>query len=163
MTNTNRKDHEPPSDPYGLVRACRELHAAVDALDAHVAESVGIKRNDLRCLNLLESGPIAAKAIATALGLTTGSVTALIDRLEEKGFVERKPHPTDRRGLLIEATPKAFQEIAPIYRRMGEGVVALARRYKREEALDAARHLSDIAEVCQHAVQIDDKSVSDND
>ncbi|MEM7740791.1 MAG: MarR family transcriptional regulator [Pseudomonadota bacterium] len=163
MTKPSVHDLAPPSDPYGLVKACRELHAAVDALDAHVAESVGITRNDLRCLNLLETGPITAKAIATALGLTTGSVTTLLDRLEGKGFVKRKPHPTDRRGLLIEATPRVFQEIAPIYRKMGEGVVALARRYKREEAQDAVRHLSDVAEVCRYAVQIDDEAVSDND
>jgi len=151
--------HHPaaPFDPHGLVRACRELHAAVDALDVYAAERVGIARNDLRCLNLLEAGPIAAKAIASALGLTTGSVTALLDRLERKGLIERKPHPTDRRGLLIEATPKVYEQLAPIYRRMGEEVVALAIRYERREAEAAAKHLKDIAAACRVAM---DETVS---
>jgi len=149
---TVTSDHSPaPSDPFGLVRACRELHAAVDAFDALAADSVGIARNDLRCLNLLEGGPLPAKSIATALGLTTGSVTALLDRLERKDLVERKPHPTDRRGLLIQATPKVFRDLAPVYRRMGEEVVALATRYEKREAEDAVKHLTDIAEAFQRA------------
>ncbi|MEM9027068.1 MAG: MarR family transcriptional regulator [Pseudomonadota bacterium] len=141
-----------PDDPHGLVKACRELHAAVDALDAHAADRLGITRNDLRCLNLLEAGSIPAKEVASALGLTSGSVTALLDRLERKGLIERKPHPTDRRGLLILATRKVYDQLAPIYRRMGEEVVALSKRYERAEAQAAARHIDDVAKACRKAV-----------
>ncbi|MEM9809618.1 MAG: MarR family transcriptional regulator [Pseudomonadota bacterium] len=146
--------HQPaPADPHGLVKACRELHTAIDALDAYAAGALGIVRNDLRCLNLLEAAPIPAKSIASALGLTTGSVTTLLDRLERKGLIERKPHPTDRRGLLIKATPKVYQQLAPIYRRMGEEVVALAQRYSKKEAEAAVKHLTDIAEACKETTR----------
>ena len=143
------KNHA-PVDPHGLVNACRELHTAVDALDAFAAEKLGIARNDLRCLNRLENGPVTAKAIATTLGLTTGSVTALLDRLEKKGLIQRKPHPTDRRGLFIHATSRAYQQLAPIYRRFGEQIAALSASYKKKEAEAAARHVSEIAKACRN-------------
>lgn len=140
-------------DPHGLVHACRELHSAMDALDAYAADTLGIARNDLRCLNLLENGPVSAKAVASTLGLATGSVTALLDRLEAKDLIERKPHPTDRRGLLIHATPKVYRDLGPVYRRFAEKIVALARSYKKAEAEAAARHVSEIAKACRIAAE----------
>ena len=64
-----------------IVGACRRLHAPIDRLDELAANKAGVSRSDLRCLNLLEFGPLPATAIAKQLKLATGSVTALIDRL----------------------------------------------------------------------------------
>jgi len=52
-----------PLDDAGLVAAMRLLHVAVDRIDACVAERLGIARNDLRCLNLLEHGAFAPRMI----------------------------------------------------------------------------------------------------
>jgi DNA-binding MarR family transcriptional regulator len=37
--------------------------------------------------------------------LSSGGMTQLLDRLEHRGLVVRRPHPTDRRGLLVQLTP----------------------------------------------------------
>lgn len=153
MSSPSRSKTPAPEDPHGLVRSCRRLYTAIDALDAFASERLGIARNDLRCLNLLENGAVSAKTIAMALDLTTGSVTALLDRLEKKGLITRRPHPEDRRGVLIEATPKVFTELAPIYRHFATGLVALAGSYKASEAKAAARHLADVAAACERATE----------
>jgi len=49
--------------------------------------------------------PLAPTAIAERLIVTTASVTSLLDTLERRGLVERRPDPTDRRRLLIVITP----------------------------------------------------------
>ena len=56
-------------------------------------------------LNALEHGPKKPRDLALALGLTTGAVTSLIDRLERRGLVLRSPDPDDRRGVLVVPTP----------------------------------------------------------
>lgn len=54
--------------------------------------------------------PLEPSVIAERLLVTTGSMTSLLDNLEKRGLVVRKPHPRDRRKLLIDITPAA-QEI----------------------------------------------------
>ncbi|MFE4963066.1 MarR family transcriptional regulator [Streptomyces sp. NPDC056660] len=74
---------------------------------------------DLRCLEiLLQELPEASPTqLADRLGLTTGSTTTLLDRLEKAGYLARQPHPTDQRKSIIRATPEfqktAFSLMAP--------------------------------------------------
>lgn len=44
------------------------------------------------------------KALASRLGVTTGTLTAMIDRLEKAKLVERKPNPDDRRSYILALT-----------------------------------------------------------
>lgn len=138
-----KPDQDDPA--AAMIAACRLLYDAIDRLDAVAAERVGISRNDLRALNMLEHGPIKPRAMAEGLGLTTGAVTSLIDRLEGRGLVLRAPDPEDRRGVLVEPTEAMFTALAPLYRSVAGRVMALADRYGPEEARDAARHLRDTA------------------
>jgi DNA-binding MarR family transcriptional regulator len=41
--------------------------------------------------------------------LSSGGMTQLLDRLERRGLVARRPHPTDRRGLLVQLTPEGVR------------------------------------------------------
>lgn len=84
-----------------IMTAGRAIHAAVTTLDAAVADRIGVPRNDLRCLHLLKYGPVSAGQIAARTGLTSGSVTAMIDRLEAGGYVERQRSTADRRSVAI--------------------------------------------------------------
>jgi DNA-binding MarR family transcriptional regulator len=140
-----------PLDDAGLVSAMRLLHVAVDRLDTRAAERLGIARNDLRCLNLLEHGALAPRMIGERLGLTSGSVTALVDRLEQQGYVRRKPDASDRRAVLVEATPLARARLLAAYRPVGEAMAKLGERYGGERAAAAAKHISDAARICEWA------------
>src|SRR6185312_10793642 len=78
----------------------RALSAAIDRLDQLAADRFGVNRTDLRCLELLSTvGALSPTALATALGMTTGGVTTVIDRLERAGYACRRPAAHDRRGI----------------------------------------------------------------
>ncbi len=106
-----------PDDP--LLLACRRLARAMDAFDEAACRSLGVGRSDLRALNLLEHGPLSAATLADGLGLSRATVTTLIDRLENAGYVERTPDPDDRRSVRIALQPATFAAFARIYRPLG--------------------------------------------
>nr|WP_310524842.1 MarR family transcriptional regulator [Polymorphobacter sp.] len=94
-----------------IMTAGRAIHGAVIALDAIVADRLGVHRNDLRCLHLLKSGPATAGEVAARTGLTSGSVTALLDRLEAGGHIERQRSTSDRRSVEIAMTECRLREL----------------------------------------------------
>ena len=71
-----------------------------------VADRFGLHTTDLECLDLicLRKDPTAGE-LAKATGLTSGAVTALIDRLEEAGYVERIADPNDRPRVHVRIKP----------------------------------------------------------
>ena len=71
--------------------ALRRGNAVMQLLGAVSAELIGINLTDLNCLNLLAlSGRMTAGELARATGLTTASITGVIDRLAEAGYVWRE-------------------------------------------------------------------------
>jgi len=69
-------------------------------------------------LRVAESGGVTPGEIGRSLGLSTSTMTGLVDRLAGKGLVRRHPHATDGRLLLLRATPKGKsvheRSVAPI-------------------------------------------------
>jgi len=86
---------------------------------------LGLNITDSECLSLLSiRGTSTPTELARHTGLTTGSTTAMLDRLEAAGFIARKPNPDDRRGVLIE--------IAPHYRELAGPLVVGVQRAHQE-------------------------------
>ncbi len=108
--------------------------------------------NDLRCLNLLEHGSITPTYIATALDLTSGSVTAPIDRLETKGVVERMRDPNDSRSIFVAATPKVFQNLGAIYGLFASELRLTICNYSDTDRAFAIRHVLDLTQTCLNVV-----------
>ncbi len=125
-----------PSDAPGLGELVRAYQGAVDDFDREMARLMGVNETDMRCLELLlEDLPDAAPGdLAARLGLTSGSVTTMLDRLQAAGLITRSPHPTDRRKTVIRATPLAVGRagalIAPL---IDDGAQELLPRYSREQ------------------------------
>jgi DNA-binding MarR family transcriptional regulator len=89
-----------------LIGAVRSEQVANEIVDDHVAQFLGINRTDGRCLDIVERhGRMTAGALAAESGLTTGAVTALVDRLETAGYLQRVRDTADRRKVFIELTP----------------------------------------------------------
>jgi len=107
-----------------------------DAIDQSVCAILGINRSDARCLDIVERhGRISAGDLAAESGLTTGAVTALLDRLERGGAVRRVPDPGDRRRVLVELTPEAKRTSEQLFGPMAEAAETLLSRYSRDELL----------------------------
>ena len=99
-----------------------------------VARRVGVNSTDLECLDLiLMSGPSTAGEIARHTGLTSGAVTALIDRLERLGLVERAADPADRRKVLVRVREDRIGPIAALYAPLEKAMQALLAGYSKEE------------------------------
>jgi DNA-binding MarR family transcriptional regulator len=87
-----------------------------DAFDNLAAERLGVNRTDLHCLNAIEnSGGLTAGQLAAAVGLTSGAVTGVIDRLEQVGFARRVADPSDRRRVVVEVTPEFYAQADRIW------------------------------------------------
>ncbi|QXV56947.1 MarR family winged helix-turn-helix transcriptional regulator [Amycolatopsis sp. TNS106] len=56
---------------------------------------------------LFHRGPMTQRELSQALNVTPRNVTGLLDALQEGGFVDRNPHPTDRRATMVSITAKA--------------------------------------------------------
>jgi DNA-binding MarR family transcriptional regulator len=57
-------------------------------------------------------GPSTQQALAATLKVSPRNVTGLVDALESHGYLERRPHPTDRRALLVTMTDLGSQTMA---------------------------------------------------
>ena len=64
---------------------------------------------------ILSGGSLTAGEIAQQTGLTTPSVTSLIDRLEKKGFVQRVRDTKDRRRVIVELNQERFAELTKVF------------------------------------------------
>ena len=69
-----------------------------------VVEATGISFAKTRALRRVSPQPLSMGELASLLAMDPPNVTTLIDDLQIAGLVRRRPHPTDRRVMLVEAT-----------------------------------------------------------
>ena len=89
---------------------------AYDRFEDAAAAYLGVNRTAMRCLEVLDrEGQRTAGEIAAQTHLSSGAVTAMLDRLERADLVQRMPDPGDRRRVLVQLTGRARQLAAGIY------------------------------------------------
>ena len=77
-----------------------------------VAERSGMNLTDLQCVAILSSaGPITAGQLAETMGLTTGAVTGVINRMERAGYVRREKDPGDGRRVVVRPVPEELGRV----------------------------------------------------
>jgi DNA-binding MarR family transcriptional regulator len=117
-----------------LTDEVRRSQNATDRFDQAVADALGINRTDMRCTDILDrEGPVTPGHLAEVTGLTTGSITTVIDRLERRGFARRVPDPNDRRRVLVELTAPARENGRSFYAEHARYADRLSRRYTEHE------------------------------
>jgi DNA-binding MarR family transcriptional regulator len=97
-------------------REIRRMGAQSVITGRTVADRFGLHTTDLECLDLIAMRhETTASELAQATGLTTGAMTAVVDRLEKAGYVVRIADPGDRRRHLIRIEPEAIAPIKAVY------------------------------------------------
>lgn len=71
-----------------------------------VSDALGMSFTRTRAIRRVAHRPMPMGELAATLGMDPPNVTTLVDALEKQGYVQRKPHPTDRRAKIVEATRK---------------------------------------------------------
>ena len=97
-------------------------------------------------LHLIEPGrPIAMGELAATLACDKSNVTGLVDRLESRGLVRRKPSSEDRRLKVLDLTPAGVRLRAIVLERMGKPPESLARLSPEEQQalVKILKHLLD--------------------
>lgn len=130
-----------------LSRAMRRASASSVLHSQLVAKKVGLTPADLECLDLIQmDGPATAGQIGQRTGLSSGAVTALIDRLEHMGLVRRAADPSDRRKVIVHVVPERITVIAAWFEPLREAFEALVANYDAS-FLDAVAAFTERTEV----------------
>lgn len=136
----------PPPDPLGL--RLQALLRASDLLSRGMARRLGVNMTDLAALNhLLGTQPMGPAELGALLDLSSASTTALTQRLEAMGHVERRPHPSDRRRLVLEPTAHARLEAWQLLLPLLAGMQAAAEALTPAERSVVERWLADATDV----------------
>jgi DNA-binding MarR family transcriptional regulator len=109
----------------------RRTGALIQLMGQAAADTIGINPTDLNCLNILSlSGQMTAGQLARATGLTTASITGVVDRLEEAGYVRRVRDTIDRRRVHVQIVPeRVVADVARVFLPMIGGMREISSGY----------------------------------
>jgi DNA-binding MarR family transcriptional regulator len=119
----------PPELAGAMRSALNRIDLAATRHRAALARVLGLSESDMLALqHIARAGRLTSTQLASRLRLSSGGVTALVQRLERAGQLLREPHPDDRRSSLLRLSPAAERGLAK----------ALAPLTARKDALAAA-------------------------
>jgi DNA-binding MarR family transcriptional regulator len=145
MSQDQRRSREELSAVFN--RETRRMGSMATLHNHAVADYAGLHPTDQECIDLLDwTGPLTAGEIGVHLGLTSGAVTGLIDRLEVGGWVRRERDPADRRRVIVHLSPERGNDLWAVYRPLSEAIDAY------RDALDP-RDLKVVVEFLEFANQ----------
>lgn len=134
--------------PVELALAVRRLDMALAGMHLEISSRMSMTQAELLAISWLAmDGDLGPTELAHRLHLRTGAVTALLDRLEQRGHVVREPHPSDRRRLLVRLTDEARSETMAHLRPMVDDMMELTRGLTAEDRRRIGRYLDAVAAV----------------
>ena len=136
-----------------VLQASRESSTLAVFFHASMAERVGLGATEEKTLALLSQlGPLTAGEIASHTGLTTPSVTGLLDRLEDKGMVRRVRDTHDRRRVIVEPIQERLEELDQVFSSLQETFRELLEIYSDEQLAIIADFLTRAARRSQEFI-----------
>jgi DNA-binding MarR family transcriptional regulator len=135
-----------------LALMLRRLTVELDAVGQRFAGLHGLGRTDVRALVAIMDAaragrPMTAGGLGAAVELSSASVTALVDRLERVGHVERVRDEHDRRRVVLEMTPAAMAAGGEFFGGLQRDLAAAMASYSDEELAVVRRFLEEMTEV----------------
>jgi len=124
-----------------------------------MSEWAGLNVTDMECLRLLfQKGIASPSELARFTGLTSGATTAMLDRLERAGLIERRPNPDDRRGTLIVPEKSSTEKVASWFesaRNAQDGLISSYSENELEIIADAFERFAKLWDEERRKVQKD--------
>jgi DNA-binding MarR family transcriptional regulator len=143
--NTSSCDREALMAAIG--KAVMRWQDETQAYDEAVGEIVGLNAAERRCMGVLHHGAQTAGTLASVTGLTPAAITALIDRLVERGLVTRKRDTEDRRKVIVEGTEAARRMGEDYYGDIARDGLAMLSRFSNAELGVALEFLTAAADL----------------
>jgi DNA-binding MarR family transcriptional regulator len=130
--------------------ATRRLDIAMSRLMVALSREVGISVPEMLALEYLDAdGSIGPSELARRLRMTSGAMTALVDRLEQSGHVLRERHPADRRRVLVTRTKKADADLAAEVAPMAKEILELAESLDDAERQAVGRFIDGFIDIVE--------------
>ena len=108
---------------YSLVRDLSRVGWVGGVFNGALAAQIGMGATDLQCVWLLRDGGATTPGeLAELMGLTTGAMTGVIDRLERAGYVSRQNDPGDRRRVIVQPVQERMAEVDRLYEPLVQAV-----------------------------------------
>jgi DNA-binding MarR family transcriptional regulator len=135
-------------DAAELALAIRQVTLAVQRYRLRAARAgLGVGASEMMALSqLFIAGPCSPTELAAFLSMTTASVTSLLDRLQRAGHVVRRQHPSDRRKVVVELTPRARDTLTAMFAFAGAATAHAARSLSPSELGMVLRFLHNVTD-----------------
>jgi DNA-binding MarR family transcriptional regulator len=140
MPAPREREVEPPSVPQLL----HDLAVATARADLAIREKLGLNPTDYQAIKHLIGSPepIGPVGLGRLLGISSGSATSMVDRLERDGHVERRPHPVDRRRQTLAVSRTTADDIAVELQPLADALSEFALSFTPAERQVIERFLS---------------------
>lgn len=117
-----------------VAAAAQEQGISSTLLRSVVSKKLGLNVADVECFGLLNAKGISTPTeLARYTGMTPGSATVMLDRLEKAKLIVRKPNPNDRRGTLIEINKKSAARVGAMFAGVRKAQSELIASYSEKE------------------------------
>lgn len=151
MPDTRRSEARPEMLEGVALMLGRQFAAYHAACQSALAEKLGIPLADLKALELvMEFDALPTGQLAQLMGISSGGATALINRLEAAGYVQRGRHPLDRRMIVIRPVEDQCQHLLQERQWVAHAVAATARRYDAMELETVHAYLAQCVRALRH-------------
>jgi DNA-binding MarR family transcriptional regulator len=132
--------------PETFVLSWQRHSAAAFGFASRAGRRMRLGLAEVAALELVQTeGPLSPGQIGARLAMPSGSVTALIDRLEAKRFILRQKNPVDRRGYLVSLSPAAWDRASLDLLPMAGQIAEVAAALGEEERVAVAAVLDRLA------------------
>lgn len=132
------------SEPDSSLKLWVVMNHAFNTIEERLRQQVeahGISFSEFAVLEvLLHKGPLPIGEIGDRVLLTSASMTYVVDKLEERGLIERRPCPEDRRVIYAELTEQGRERIEEVFSEHS----ALIRRLTEELSPTEKETLTDL-------------------
>jgi DNA-binding MarR family transcriptional regulator len=126
--------HDEHAQSEEFTRLLIEFYERFSSWEQAVVRGTGITLQQMHTLEILGScGELRMKELAEKMGVTTGSLTVLVDRLVNAGLVERRPNAADRRSIQVGLTPEGVRLFVEHHKLHGQLSQDLAGALSPEE------------------------------
>ena len=117
-----------------VIRGGRDYSIGAVLFHQAVGQLLGVNVTDMKCLDIMTlKGSASPSELAGHTGLSTGATTAMLDRLEKAKLIERRPHPTDRRGTLVVLSKEATRKLPAMFESLAKAMETLVLGYSEKE------------------------------
>ncbi|RWZ59250.1 MarR family transcriptional regulator [Labedella populi] len=146
-------------DVLNLLRHYRD---AETEMRSRTRSSMSMNETDLIALRYLlkaqrEDRVVLQRDLVRILGVTSASVTALVDRLSRSGHVTREPHPNDRRAVIVVPTVDSDNEVRETLGGMHQRMIALVDGLDENELAAVAKFLSGMVTAVKASQSLDEE------